>query len=325
MPSGVNLMYHRIAHEELDPWRLCVEPGHFAEHLEVLRGAGVRLLHVSDMARALACGALPRRCVAITFDDGYRDNLEQGKGILERFEIPATLFVASGYVGSEGEFWWDVLDRVFLEAGELPQRLEMTVGGEARCWDLGRGAAWSEEDAANHRDWAPASPPQCARHRLHQEFRDLLLSSDAADRAGALAALLDWAGVPATARPSRRILDGEGLRRMAGDGLVEIGGHSVSHPDLTRLSLAEQEHELTASKSSLEAVLGRPVSGFAYPHGESRQETRDLARRAGYSFACGVHSRPVRRGSDLYDLPRIEIGNVPGAVFRSKIRQFIPI
>ena len=70
VPSGAVLMYHRIADERLDPWRLCVSPENFAEHLELLRATRVRLMTVADLAASLATGVVPRRAVAITFDDG---------------------------------------------------------------------------------------------------------------------------------------------------------------------------------------------------------------------------------------------------------------
>lgn len=325
VPSGAILMYHRIADERLDPWRLCVSPENFAEHLQLLRAARVRLMTVADLAASLATGVVPRRAVAITFDDGYRDNLDAGLPLLEQFEAPATLFVASGYVGFKGEFWWDALERVFLAAGELPETLELTVNGEERCWKLGQDAAKVGENAEDSCGWNPSSTPQTIRQRLYTELRNLLLFASADERARIPAELLRWAGLSETARPTRRILDVDGLRRVARDGLVEIGGHSVSHPDLSGLSEAAQEQELRAGKTALETMLEHPLRGMAYPHGGCTPETRRLAQEAGFAYACGTKAAPLRSNSDAHQLPRIGITNVSGAEFRSKLAGFIPL
>lgn len=105
------LLYHRVADLASDPQRLAVTPAHFEEHLRVIGDTctPVALADVPSMLRAPR--RLPERAVAVTFDDGYRDNLHAAKPLLERHGVPATVFVASGYVGSGKPFWWDALDR----------------------------------------------------------------------------------------------------------------------------------------------------------------------------------------------------------------------
>ncbi len=95
MPGGLILLYHRVAEVVSDPWSLCVSPRHFAEHLEVLQKLGfvVRLGHLNQ---TLQDGNRPHRQIVITFDDGYADNLYNAKPLLERYEIPATIFLTTG-------------------------------------------------------------------------------------------------------------------------------------------------------------------------------------------------------------------------------------
>jgi peptidoglycan/xylan/chitin deacetylase (PgdA/CDA1 family) len=106
---AVILMYHRVTSVgPLDPWGLRVTPRHFAEHVEVLR----RHFNPWPLQRALTAlrnGTLPPRTAVVTFDDGYRDNFTDAKPLLQKFEIPATVFVTSGYIGSREGFWWDEL------------------------------------------------------------------------------------------------------------------------------------------------------------------------------------------------------------------------
>jgi peptidoglycan/xylan/chitin deacetylase (PgdA/CDA1 family) len=109
--DAVVLMYHRVAALEHDPWRMAVDPGRFAEHVELLHDR-FKPMRLGDLVIGLRSGGVPRRSVAVTFDDGYRDNLTAARPLLERHGVPATVFVISGYVGSPRDFWWDELDRL---------------------------------------------------------------------------------------------------------------------------------------------------------------------------------------------------------------------
>ena len=113
---AVILLYHRVADLPSDPQLMAVTPRHFAEHLEVIRQS-CRPLRLHDLGEAL-----PDRSVVVTFDDGYADNLHHAKPLLAAHDVPATVFVTSGYVGSDREFWWDDLERILLETPSLPRR-----------------------------------------------------------------------------------------------------------------------------------------------------------------------------------------------------------
>ena len=101
------LMYHRIAEPELDPWRLCVSPENFEQHMELLSHQ-YELLKLSEIT---TCKDLKNKAF-ITFDDGYLDNLLLAKPILEKYDAPATVFVTTGYIGGRSEFWWDELEQL---------------------------------------------------------------------------------------------------------------------------------------------------------------------------------------------------------------------
>ncbi len=109
------LLYHRVARTPYDPWELCVTPEHFAEHLEVLRRW--RRMRLDQVRTSRWRIRREEPAVAITFDDGYADNLHEAARLLERFDTPATFFISTGYVGSGREFWWDELERILGEDG----------------------------------------------------------------------------------------------------------------------------------------------------------------------------------------------------------------
>src|SRR5689334_3311798 len=100
------LLYHRIDVSLSDRWGLCVSPRNFESHMqELARGFSPQPL--SEISRLLRLGRAPRRVVAVTFDDGYQDNLTTALPILRRWGIPATFFLCGEASAFEGAFWWE--------------------------------------------------------------------------------------------------------------------------------------------------------------------------------------------------------------------------
>ena len=94
------------------------------------------------------------------------------------------------------------------------------------------------------------------------------------------------------------------LRDISSAG-IEVGAHTVSHPQLDILGPAKANAEIRGSKYALEAKLGRSVQSFAYPHGYSSRTTRRLVRKAGFTSACRVRHALASMTEDLYALSRI--------------------
>src|SRR4029453_10445718 len=161
------LMYHRVTELPNDPYLLAVTPKHFAEQLEVIRRYGVPM-RLRQMVEALKDGKVPRRAVVITFDDGYADNLYTAKPLLERYEIPATVFMTTGHIGCPHEFWWDELDRLLLQPGTLPARLELSLDCRAWQWELGEATTYTTADYQRDRNWhIEREDGPTPRHGLH--------------------------------------------------------------------------------------------------------------------------------------------------------------
>jgi peptidoglycan/xylan/chitin deacetylase (PgdA/CDA1 family) len=112
VPGAVVLGYHRVAEPADDPFGLCVSPRNFAEQLEVIR-AHANSRSLGELVHSATAGDLVKRTVAITFDDGYADLLDNAIPALQKAQLPATIFVISGLLGSV--FWWDRLAKAFTD------------------------------------------------------------------------------------------------------------------------------------------------------------------------------------------------------------------
>lgn len=321
---GLVLLYHRIADEPSDPYGLCVSPSDFEEHMSSLRRLGVPM-SLPEIARAARDGALPERALGVTFDDAYRDVLENAVPILERYDVPATVFVTTGDGGRTREFWWDELERLLLQAPSPPRVLELEIGGEARQWELGDdGSAGSDEERAGG-SWHildDAAPTR--RHAAFQEIYLLMRPLPGEERAAALETLRERVGdLAPLLRPSHAVMTPREVDEMVQGGLVDVGAHTVSHPDLTTLPRERQRQEIQDSKRELEAWIGRPVEGFAYPYGHHDQRAVEEVRTAGFGFACAGEWQVVRPGCPPFLLPRIDVAPGGGDVLAELVGRYL--
>jgi peptidoglycan/xylan/chitin deacetylase (PgdA/CDA1 family) len=293
--SGALILgYHRVAEPSRDPFGMCVSPAHFAEHLEVLRQFTfpVSLSHVVGHAQS---GQLPRRAVVITFDDGYRDNLDAARPLLEEYEVPATIFVATGCLGAA--FWWDELEALVYAPESLPETLSFSVGKSSFQWH-------AERDS---------------RLPLLHALYGWLLSLDVGARNTVLAQMRMWTNAPL----GSLLMTPQEVRTITECDLLEIGAHTVSHPVLDKLPLVEQQREIRESKAYLETLLEKQIKGFSYPNGAFSRFTRDMVRDAGFAYSCTSVSDVMGTTSDLWALPRFWIPNWDGDRFYRWLRRWL--
>jgi peptidoglycan/xylan/chitin deacetylase (PgdA/CDA1 family) len=308
-------MYHRVVKAPNDPHLLAVTPEHFAEHLEVICRS-FRPMTLEQLTRAVRDGKIPRRGAVITFDDGYADNLYNAKPLLERYGVPATVFVTTGQLDSCCEFWWDELDRLLLQPGSLPERLDLECDGLSQSWELNGARNYGIEAFEAARDWhIERSDNPTVRHSLFRLLYQKLHSAPLGERRRILEELRRWAGTEAEGRSTHRALTRAELPRICDDGLIELGAHTVNHPPLAALSLVEQEPEISASKSCLEEVCDRRVTSLSYPFGSYGPETLAAVRDAGLLCACSSDSAGIWRGADMFRLPRLLVRDWAGDRF----------
>jgi peptidoglycan/xylan/chitin deacetylase (PgdA/CDA1 family) len=311
------LLYHRVAEVTPDPWRLAVRPEHFDEHVDILaRCAQPTTSH--GLRSMLATGRIRSGSVLVTFDDGYADLATRALPALRRAGVPATAFIVSGADGRR-EFWWDALERVLLGPEPLPDTLELTVDGTRHAWTLEPVAAadrLADEKATT--DWRAWQAPPTTRHVVYRAVWELLHAAPPRARGAAVDDLLAWAGLDPIPRPSHRTLTDDELTGLADEPLIEIGSHTVTHPSLAMLPIADQRLEVAGSASDLRARLGRPIDAIAYPYGSPKDvgaSTIQIARAAGLGLGFTTASGRARPGSDPLAIPRVLVDDVDGEGF----------
>ncbi len=248
-----------------------------------------------QIVKAIAGEApLPDRAVHVSFDDGYRNNLTVAAPVLARYEIPATVFVTSGFLDTKKPLWP-------LEAHE-----RLTV------WPRPRVRYSPDEPPFSIfiRKFAPPDSPERSEQVL--AFVDAAKTLTPPQREKFLAVLrtetmLDVS--PSWKRELYDALDWSDLPELSRHG-IEIGAHTVTHPNLTRLSKAEQRYEIETSREKIERALGpgsRCVS-FAYPFGSSRDysdEVVETVRELKFRLAFTLEERRNTETLDPFHIHRI--------------------
>jgi len=304
------LLYHRVAEDAWDPFRLCVSPVRFEEQLACLKETA-EVLPIETFVRRQREGSLAAGSVALTFDDGYLDFAETALPLLEAFEIPAVLYCVSGGLGEP--LWWDRLHDSLcscLDSEHPPERIDLA------------------SDAGQVSVVVRGLDPASAFDRLYPHFQSL----PPAARSEQLEALgrttgLDPGGVGDAAAPSRRLLSAEEIARLAAHPLVTIGAHTVSHSSLAGLAPAAQFAEIDASMRTLREIAGQRIATFSYPYGlrgrDYTAETISAAARAGLDHALAADQDVVSTRSDPMALPRLWVHDRDGETFRKGLQNWL--
>lgn len=288
-PAALILMYHSVRANPAED-QAWVAPGitHstkvFASHMELV----ARQFNPVSLDQILLFlegrMKLPRRPVAVTFDDGYLDNVQEAAPVLQRFAIPAAFYLATSVIGELEVPWFCRVRHAFLTARASSwQSSELT-------WDLTTAVS---RDAAMQ-----VAYDACATLAGESQRRTV-------DR-------IEQELQAECSRPARRLMMNWGEAKTLHRASHIVGSHTMTHPNLAHL-LDEKllRAELMESKRQIEAHLDAPVVHFSYPHPaltpQWNQQTLEATRHAGYTSAITTTRGPVRRGADPLLLTRIGV------------------
>lgn len=285
------LGYHRVVDEidydgAVNP-SLCITSEAFRRQMEQLRERFV-VLPLSYVVRAVAGELdLPHDAAAVTFDDGYRDVLLRAAPILSKLEIPATVFVPTGFADAQGRDKILPHDRLYAGAWAA----QKSGRGLAGLGDSETALLFARAD----RVLADSGPAGVVE--------DLINAAPAAT----LAAIIDVLETTFGAAPlddGAKVLSPAEVRMLADRGW-EIGAHTIGHVVLTHESPAEQRRQLQTSKAALESWSGRPCRYFAYCNGFHSPALVAELRRSGYEGAVTTCDRPnPTRSGDPFRITR---------------------
>ncbi|MCS6860981.1 MAG: polysaccharide deacetylase family protein [Abditibacteriales bacterium] len=217
--------------------------------------------------------------VAITFDDGYEDNYLYAAPILRRYNLPWTVYVATGYIGSDAVPWWDAVNESVLSCSE--EQLQ-----EVAAWLQVSSPTRSAVIKKLIRLEKELDAPQWERTR-HELARRVN-------------------GAANNAAPRYRMMTWQQVQELSANG-VDIGGHTVTHPLLTKIPWDEARREVAGAKRQIEEHTGREVTGFAYPLGDFNADVQRIVAECGYRHACSTVQGTNALGADVYALKRFGI------------------
>jgi peptidoglycan/xylan/chitin deacetylase (PgdA/CDA1 family) len=287
-----------------DPLGLAVGTPHFAEQLHVLSRSR-EVVSLAELIRRKHSGKPLERLAALTFDDGYHDFRVNAVPHLAAAGMPATVFVTTGSTGRT--FWWEEVSALLTPraARREPLVIRIREGNERVSFEQ-----LNEDHAA-----ARAARDIC--HHLRCEERAEIDST--------LVQIRRWAEMSEAQIGDGVPLSAEEIVSLSQNGTVEIGAHTVGHSCLGTLDPATQRTEIEQSRTDLEKIMGRPVSGFSYPNGSLSRDTPRILKEADFAYACASLEGTVRRRTDPYVIPRLWVSDMGAGAFERWLANWIRI
>lgn len=295
LPSYHIFIYHRV-NDERDPFFFAFSSAMFRAQMEHL-AKRFRFVTLDQ----LASGDLPsngdKYCAGVTFDDGYRDNFLFAYPILKELGIPATIFLATGYIGTGDIPWYDKVRLAFKLTA--CQRVSLSgLGGPD-------GPIGTQDQKlqvlARTLNWLRGLEEQARSHTLAELYRELR--------------------VPSSLTLPNTMLAWDDVRRMSKDGIT-FGAHTITHPVLAGLPKQQLEREILGSKKTVEDRLQLPVRHFAYPFGKhfdygpvAKQVVQDAGFASAVTTVYGVNGP----AEDRFELKRFCLREPDAGIFALKL------
>jgi peptidoglycan/xylan/chitin deacetylase (PgdA/CDA1 family) len=230
---------------------------------------------------------IPKNTVVITFDDGYNDSYKNAYPILKKFDLPATIYLTTGYIGNDKIPWWDAIAYMILNTKVKSFEVE----------GLGKYVLGDRQKVIN--------AIKNKFKNMKDKEKNVLIAK--------LSRVLN-----VTPPKMSMFLNWKDIKAMDN---ISFGAHTVNHPILTNIPLKEAESEIRDSKSIIEKYLGKKVLSFAYPNGHEEDLNRDIVRvlrKEGFENA--VTYIPGWANSDPFKLKRVFVAYEDDMLmFKSKL------
>lgn len=238
------LMYHRVFDKGNDFCHFLdgVPPAKFEKQMQFLSENFSVIALEEAVERIKSDKALPKRAVAITIDDGYRDCYDNIYPVLKKYDLPATVYLTTNNVGSSNAFWADKVGYLFKKGRPSDKFYEHDLFESVEV-----GSPEKRSSGLSYTVQKLKSLAEIDKNMIIEDLKDFFQVKDHELKAGYN---LTW----------------DQIREMSRNG-VFFGAHTVTHPIMTRISAETAEAEIIESKNKIEVETGRRISGFCYPNG----------------------------------------------------------
>jgi CelD/BcsL family acetyltransferase involved in cellulose biosynthesis/peptidoglycan/xylan/chitin deacetylase (PgdA/CDA1 family) len=293
--GGIILRFHRV-NDDHDPFFPALPVSQLATQMKYL-AQHFSFVSLDTIAKGELRGETGRCRVAVTFDDGYRDNFVHAYPILSELRIPATVFLTTSYIESSSLPWYDQIRLAF----------KLTVRAELSLKEFGGPFLTLTTEKLRVKatglvlDWLRNIEDKRRRLYLPELFERLAVPGDL--------------NLPAT------MLSWKDVRAMMKGGIT-FGAHTISHPVLASLSKPELEKEIVGSKKAMEDRLQSSIRHFAYPFGKQADvgnDAKSIVRDAGFETAVTTVSGVNHREPDLLWLKRLSLEEAEIGLFGLKL------
>lgn len=285
--SGVVLMMHRVLADEQAanvPHRqpLCVGSQSFENLLIWLK----RHFDCVPLDQLLLEHSSQRPRLAITFDDGWRDNAEQAYTVLERHGVPVSIFLSTDFIGTERVFWWEAIgEALWLNPASVSSK---NLRAQLRDYDVTLPEIITQPGSSDARSLAIGVLLQSLK-RLPPASLELLADTCSKDQAPHS---MDWTQV----------------KQLEASGLVRFGPHGAAHKILTQLDAPTLYADLARSHSELNKHCTSALPIYCYPNGDHNDQVRKAVADLGYQFALGTAPGLITAlATQPLALPRIDV------------------
>jgi peptidoglycan/xylan/chitin deacetylase (PgdA/CDA1 family) len=299
------LLYHKVDDKNYDYFNLSVSIKNFDAQIKFLKQNYHILNHQEFHDFLDEKISIPKNSVFITFDDGYKNNYINALPILEKHKVHALFYISTGNISTNRLFWWDVLEKIFVEKKFALPKFENTLLNEFFIYN-----EYSNLAINNQLDY----------------FRSKILKLEFSLRDIIIFKLLEETNVELLNNQSLDFLMSEDeIINFSKSEFVSIGAHTINHPFLSSENLDIQFKEIYNSKLQLEHMLNKKIVDFSFPYGTSDSflnKTRLLSNIIGFKYVASNEPGLVNRCIDKYSFPRFVITNTEINIFKDKINSF---
>lgn len=282
------LMFHRVGLR--DPKRIAanqnmvIEPSELEWLVSNARKRGWSFVSIEELVGIISLRRRVPKLIALTFDDGYRDNYAEAYPILRGLDVPFCVYITQNFIENRTRPWWYELESVLAAKDEFSDLFGVRY----------------------------ITKSLCDKNRAFMAIRQILMYDKNSQKI--LSLMRDSISLARDAECSHRLfMTWDEVRMLSTSPLVTIGAHTKTHSALAKLTDKDAYDEIIVTRSNLERNLGREVRHLAFPFGgPSEISSRDIAfaKDGGYRSAVATHFGAIRTDKlqELYALPRLFVG-----------------